>query len=144
MGTATRTIFSIDEANQMLPLVASIVRDLVDEFRILRTAGRERRTLEIEQAHGGGQDPRIEQLRDDVAELSSRIEGYLEELGELGVEVRDLELGLVDFPTLIDGEPAYLSWRQGEERVCWWHPADRGFSDRAPVPVPGGRSPLSA
>ncbi|MGE0192220.1 MAG: DUF2203 domain-containing protein [Planctomycetota bacterium] len=144
MRTVTRTIFTIDEANQMLPLVASIVQDLVTEFRVLRAAGRERRALEVERSDPAGEDPRIAQLRDDVADLSSRIEGYLQELADLGVEVRDLELGLVDFPTLIDGEPAYLSWRQGEERVCWWHPADRGFSDRTPVPVPGGRSPLSA
>ncbi len=144
MGTATRTIFTIHEANQMLPLVASIVRDLVTEFQILRVAGRERRSLEVERGGRRDDDPRLGALREDVAELSSRIEGYLQELSDLGVEVRDLELGLVDFPTLIDGEPAYLSWRRGEERVCWWHPADRGFSERAPVPVPGGRSPLSA
>ena len=52
------------------------------------------------------------------------------------LEVRDLELGLVDFPSLVDGEPAYLSWRLGEDRVGWWHPADKGFSDRTPVNEP--------
>lgn len=142
MGTITRTIFALGEANRLLPLVHSIVRDVVQDFRLLRDAGRERRALEIERA-GDLPVQQLDRLRDGVAELSTRIEGYLEELSELGVEVRDLELGLVDFPTLIDGEPAYLSWRLGEERVCWWHPADRGFSDRTPVPIPGDRSPLS-
>ena len=65
----------------------------------------------------------------------------LRELSDLGLEVRDLELGLVDFPSLIDGEPAYLSWRLGEEDVSWWHPADKGFSDRAPVPLAVGTPP---
>ena len=143
-ATATRMLFSVEEANQVLPLVRSIVMDVVTEFRALRAAGRERRALEIECSESRRARARLTVLREDVAQLSTRIESYLNELSELNVEVRDLELGLVDFPTLLDGEPAYLSWRLGEERVCWWHPADRGFSERTPVPVPGDRSPLSA
>lgn len=144
MTTATRTLFTIDEANEVLPLVRSIVRDVVDDFRHLRNAGRQRRALEISERTGGPESPgRLSALRDEVSDFSARIESYLYELSQLGVEVRDLELGLVDFPALIDGEPAYLSWRLGEDAVCWWHPADKGFSDRTPVPQPGGRAPLS-
>ena len=136
MGTATRTLFSVDEANQVLPLIRSIVRDVVDDFRELRAAGRERRALEVETAGSSCAERYIEELKDKVNEYSARIERYLRELSDLGLEVRDLELGLVDFPSLIDGEPAYLSWRLGEEKVCWWHPADKGFSDRTPVSEP--------
>lgn len=143
MTTATRTLFTIDEANEILPLVRSIVRDVVDDFRHLRNAGRQRRALEVAERSGRACAARLSALRDEVSDFSARIESYLHELSKLGVEVRDLELGLVDFPTLIDGEPAYLSWRLGEDAVCWWHPADKGFSDRTPVPVPGGRAPLS-
>lgn len=134
MGTAIRTLFTVEEANQVLPLVRSIVRNVVDDFRELRNAGRERRALEVESAGRKGVERYIESLKDKVNEFSARIEGYLRELSDLGLEVRDLELGLVDFPSLIDGEPAYLSWRLGEDLVCWWHPADKGFSDRSPVP----------
>lgn len=136
MGTAIRTLFTVDEANQVLPLIRSIVRDIVDDFRELRAAGRERRALEVETAGSVGAERYIEELKDKVNEYSARIERYLRELSDLGLEVRDLELGLVDFPSLIDGEPAYLSWRLGEEHVCWWHPADKGFSDRTPVAEP--------
>lgn len=136
MATAIRTLFTVDEANQVLPLVRSIVRDVVEDFRHLRNAGRERRALEVESAGSRSAERHIEALKDKVSGYSARIEGYLRELSDLGLEVRDLELGLVDFPSLIDGEPAYLSWRMGEERVSWWHPADKGFSDRAPVPEP--------
>lgn len=132
---ATRILFTIEESNQVLPLVRSIVRDVVDDFRRLRTAGRERRALEVEGARRNG-DRRLEALQEEVGSFSGRIEGYLRELSDLGLEVRDLELGLVDFPTLLDGEPAYLSWRLGEPAVAWWHPADKGFTDRAPVPQP--------
>jgi hypothetical protein len=143
MGTAIRTLFTVEEANQVLPLVRSIVRDVVDDFRHLRGAGRERRALEVESAGSRRAERHIDALKEKVGEFSSRIEGYLRELSELGLEVRDLELGLVDFPSLIDGEPAYLSWRLGEDRVSWWHPADKGFSDRAPVPEPSLHLPPS-
>lgn len=136
MGTAIRTLFTVEEANQILPLVRSIVRDIVDDFRRLRGAGRERRALEVESAGNIEAERFIDRLKDRVSTYSARIEGYLRELSDLGLEVRDLELGLVDFPSLIDGEPAYLSWRLGEDRVSWWHPADKGFSDRTPVPEP--------
>lgn len=137
MGTVTRTLYSVEDANRVLPLVRSIVRDVVDDFRRLRTTGRERRALEVETGTEG-QTPsglRLEELKDQVCLYSQRIEGYLEELSELGLEVRDLELGLVDFPTLIEGEPAYLSWQLGEEGVKWWHAVDQGFTDRTPVPA---------
>jgi hypothetical protein len=133
---STRILFTVEEANQVLPLVRSIVRDVVDDFRRLRSAGRERRALEVEMTRSARGAARLEELQGEVGTYSSRIEGYLRELGDLGIEVRDLELGLVDFPTLLDGEPAYLSWRLGEPAVAWWHPADKGFSDRAPVPEP--------
>ena len=134
MSTVTRTLYGVEEANRVLPLVRSIVKDIVDDFRLLRTAGRERRALEVESAGDPGDGHRLEELKDLVSKFSQRIEAYLQELSDLGLEVRDLELGLVDFPALIEGEPAYLSWRLGEDRVGWWHPADKGFTDRTPVP----------
>jgi len=135
MGTGIRTLFTVDEANQILPLVRSIVRDVVNDFRELRGAGRERRALEVETSGSRGAQQHIEELKEKVSGFSARIESYLRELSDLGLEVRDLELGLVDFPTLIDGEPAYLSWRLGETKVSWWHPADKGFSERTRVPA---------
>ena len=137
MGTVTRTLYAVEDANRVLPLVRSIVKDVVDDFRRLRTTGRERRALEVELGTDEGRASagrRLEELKDLVCRYSQRIEGYLEELADLGLEVRDLELGLVDFPTLIEGEPAYLSWRLGEDGVKWWHAVDKGFTDRTPVP----------
>jgi hypothetical protein len=133
MVAGTRTLFTVDEANRLLPLVRSIAHDLVAEFRSLRTAGRERRSLEVETAGSSDAERRIEALKTHVAECSSRVEGYLHELQDLGLEVRDLELGLVDFPTLMGSEPAYLCWRLGEESVAWWHAIDKGYSDRTPL-----------
>lgn len=135
MAIVTRTLYSVAEANEVLPLARSIVRDIVDEFRTLRTVGRERRTLEVQAGADTAHAERLAELGGEVARQSERIESYLQELASLGLEVRDLELGLVDFPTIVEGEPAYLSWRLGEEQVTFWHPADRGFTDRVPLPA---------
>jgi hypothetical protein len=135
MGASTNALFDVEGANRILPLVRTIVRDMVTEFRALRTAGREQRVLQVESMGSEQSEQRITMLRDAVNEASSRIEGYLHELEDLGVEVRDLELGLIDFPTILRGEPAYLCWRHDEPEVAFWHPAGKGFSDRAPLPV---------
>lgn len=134
MGASGNVLYGPEEANRALPLVRSIVCDMVDEFRQLRTYGRERRSLEVASSGSENEQRRLGQLKEEILLLSERIERYLEELLDLGLEVRDLELGLVDFPTLVDGAPAFLSWRLGESDVAHWHPADRGFGERTPLP----------
>ena len=128
------SIYDVESANRILPLVRTIVRDVVDEFRALRHAGREQRILEAEDT-GARAARRIQNLRTTIHEASSRIEGYLRELEELGLEIRDLESGLIDFPTIMRGEPAFLCWKIGEEEVLWWHAAGQGFADRQPIPA---------
>ena len=108
MGMGIRTLFTVEEANQVLPLVRSIVRDVVNDFRELRNAGRERRALEVESAGNRGAERYIEALKDKVNEFSARIESYLRELSDLGLEVRDLELGLSD-RTEAFGHPGHMA-----------------------------------
>jgi hypothetical protein len=132
MAHATKALFTLDEANRALPLVRAIAADLVAEFRALRTAGRERRALEAEGLGFSG-ERRAAALAEAVQAASTRVEGYLKELTALGLEMRDLELGLVDFPTLMGSEPAFLCWRLGEPTVAWWHAADKAHSERVPI-----------
>jgi hypothetical protein len=129
-----RRLYELDEATRTLPLLRAILTDVVREFRILRHSGREQRALESEEdvCRRGGR--RLSELREQVDESSRQIEGFLKELDDLGVELRDLESGLVDFPTLVGGEPAYLCWKLGEDEILWWHTASQGFADRQPIP----------
>lgn len=129
----SKALFTVEEAERALPLVRAIVADLVAEFRGLRLAGRERRAAEQEAARRGGPAPADLPLAERVRELSDHVESYLRELAALGLEVRDLELGLVDFPTLLGSEPAFLCWKLGEPHVAFWHAADRGHAERLPL-----------
>jgi hypothetical protein len=56
-----------------------------------------------------------------------------EDINELGVEIKDLERGLCDFPSLRDGRVVYLCWLLGEDSIEWWHDTDTGFSGRQPL-----------
>jgi hypothetical protein len=59
----------------------------------------------------------------------------VEALQELGVAVKDLDRGLVDFPALRDGEEVLLCWQLGEEKVGYWHGVDEGFAGRRELPL---------
>jgi hypothetical protein len=129
----TRRLYEIEAANRVLPLVRSIVRDVVEEFHTLRDSGRRQRELEAKPLLESAERGDLRRLRADVGVSSTRIERYLRELEGLGLELRDLETGLVDFPTLLCGEPAFYSWKPGDEDIRWWHTASQGFADRRPV-----------
>ena len=134
MEVGKRLLYEIDTANRVLPLVRAIVRDVVNDFRVLRGAGRQQRALQAHHDDDALTLERIDRLSGQVDEVSSRIEGYLRELEELGIELRDLETGSVDFPTIMNGLPAFLCWRLGEEDVAWWHAASTGYADRQRLP----------
>ncbi len=132
MGSSTKGLFTLDEAVRMLPLVRSIVSDLVTDFRALRTAGRERRALAFE-GTGPGLASHAQDLERLVRALSDRVESCLRELSALGLETRDLELGSVDFPTLMGSEPAFYCWRLDEPTIAFWHAADAAHKQRVPI-----------
>ena len=134
MGAARAFLYELETANRSLPLVRSIVHDVVADFRVLRNAGRQQRALQAETDGDYRTLSHLKMLRAQIDEVSSRIEGYLRELDELGIELRDLETGSIDFPTLMHGLPAYLCWRLGEDEVGFWHAANSGFADRQPIP----------
>jgi hypothetical protein len=65
--------------------------------------------------------------------VRAEIAACVEELNELGVQVKDLDIGLIDFPSLRDGDEILLCWRLGEGDIAWWHTLDGGFAGRQPI-----------
>jgi hypothetical protein len=73
------------------------------------------------------------QGRDELEQIGHRIEGRLEAIARLGGVTKDLELGLVDFPHLRDGQVVNLCWKHGENAIEYWHGLDEGFAKRKPL-----------
>lgn len=114
--------FTPAEARKTLPLVKNIVRD------ILQTT-REMRLIAEEIGESVEEDMRIKKLAADVT-------GFLGELEEIGCFYKDsnFQIGLVDFPALINGEEVYLCWRSDEDDILYYHENDRGYAGRKLIP----------
>jgi hypothetical protein len=124
--------FTVESANRTLPLVRRIVEDLVRQY------GRWQQKLrECEIAAAGvesAQRGETALLQREVQALATEIEGYVDELADLGAEAKaPLDGGLVDFPGEVDGRLVYLCWRLGESSIQYWHEIDAGFAGRQPI-----------
>ncbi len=129
-------LFTITEANASLPLVRAITRDLVQASREL--LDRRERVQQLMSgrrlASGNLYDEELAQIEEQLDQDAHRVQEYIDELQELGVEPRSAIDGLVDFPARLHDRMVYLCWKLGEERVQYWHEIDRGFSSRKPLP----------
>ena len=129
--TATAKRYTIEEANDLLPVVRSILLQLAVERRRYAEAHAALHDL----LRGNG-DPAhsAEVARNEVAvaAVQAGMEALGAHLAELGVELRDLEMGLVDFPGERDGERVWLCWRLADPTVAFWHTTLEGFANRRP------------
>ena len=91
---------------------------------------------------GGMQVPYEEtaRVRVDRDRLADSLQSAVEKISAAGCVVKDLDIGLIDFPALINNEEVYLCWRLGEERIRYWHRQDEGFTARKLI-EPGDTSP---
>ena len=129
--------FTPDEANAAL----AEVRPLVERMAAARTALLEAQRRQAElvarvASNGGGlAPPDVAAVAAEVQQASAELVTVLEELERLGVQVKDLDRGLVDFPCLHRGRVVLLCWELGEDEVAYWHGADEGFAGRKPLPL---------
>jgi hypothetical protein len=127
-----RKLFSVEQANALLPLVRSITTDLVRLSRDVMER-RERLALLSAGRSAAVKDPYSEELAQIEEELdkdSAQLQEYVEELRELGVEPKSGPEGLIDFPSMMDDRLVFLCWKLGESEVAYWHELDAGFRGR--------------
>ncbi len=129
-------IFTVQQANAMLPLVRAIAGDL----KTLATDVIERRQRldHLTSRNAGTDDIYSDELRQIETELeadSALLREYVQELKSLGVEPKSFPQGLVDFPAMVDDRLVYLCWQHDEPEVLYWHDIDAGYEDRQPLPV---------
>jgi hypothetical protein len=118
-------LFTVEQANRTLPLVRKIVDDVVQQHRRWREAILE---LDLVASSTRADEPseRAGALERTVQSLAREIDGYKRELEDLGIQLKDPRLGLVDFPSEMAGRHVLLCWRLGEPEVQYWHEVDSG------------------
>jgi hypothetical protein len=126
-------LFTLDEALALLPTVRQLLLEM-------QTAKREmdERSAELDRLlglTGGNGHLAADQTaaRQEVQRAAGRLEGLIGELDELGVQLKGIDEGLVDFPSDRDGRTVYLCWRLGEETIAYWHDIEAGFAGRQPL-----------
>jgi hypothetical protein len=134
MSAVERT-FTPEEANAALPELRRLVACMVEAKQALDRA-EERRDAAVRQISGNGGGIPSQELAGfhaDVERSMAALVEAVDEVNALGVLVKDLDSGLVDFPALRDGEPVLLCWMLGEDEVGWWHRSEDGFAGRQPL-----------
>lgn len=136
-----KRIFTVTEANNALPLVRAIVQDITDLARDLRERHERLARMKpsdrfrlLSEAH----EEELQQVRTDLERGQEKMEEFVRELAQLGVELKDYFTGLIDFPSLMNGRQIYLCWRLGEPEVAHWHELEAGFAGRQELPSRAG------
>jgi hypothetical protein len=126
--------FTPAEANQTLPLVRAIVRDIVDLAHSLRDRHTRLERLKNEGvARGLLTESQLEEEQAAFEEGQEKLQNLAAELAQLGAELKDPFVGLVDFPCRRDGREIYLCWKLDEPELGWWHEIAAGFPGRQPL-----------
>jgi len=128
-------LFSRERANALISKLEPLLQELLNKRRELAI-----KLLEADPAlhHSQPSRPRIASARSALpapkfGELKHEIGRLIYRIESHGCVVKDIDLGLVDFPAMRDDEPIYLCWKLGEPRVAHWHGLEEGFSARKPL-----------
>jgi len=120
--------FTVAEANSLLPQVVSVLSEMMDARQRIIDAQPDLWPV-LEKAVGNGGSKKAGALLSEFR----RVENGARTLSEMGCILKDINTGLVDFPTIRDGHEALLCWRYGEPEVGYWHDAESGFAGRQPL-----------
>jgi hypothetical protein len=128
--------FTFDEAQSLLPVLESLLRRAIESKRAAEQAEAELSALAQRIYVSGGMHIDVGKVAKQRAEVEShtqRMRETVAEIDSIGVQVKDLEAGLLDFPFRLEDEIVLLCWRMGETAIEHWHTVDAGFQGRQPV-----------
>jgi hypothetical protein len=132
---ADRT-FTLDEAQSLLPVLESLFRTAINAKKIIDEADAEQQALQHRVFLNGGMFLDIVPLarrKAERAKAEQRAKDALAEIDSIGVQVKDLNIGLLDFPCEVDGQIILLCWKLGEKTITHWHGMQEGFAGRKPI-----------
>ncbi len=128
--------FTLEEAQSMLPALAGLVRTAIDGKKLMDDVDSEFQALAHRVFLAGGLLVNVAHYARRRAERDKalqRVKDAVHEIDAIGVQIKDLDIGLLDFPCLVNGETVLLCWKFGEKRITHWHGTDEGFAGRKPI-----------
>ena len=132
---ADRT-FTLQEAQNLLPVLESLLRTAMDGKKLIEAVDNELQDLAHRVMMSGGLLVNVVQMARRKAEREKaihRVKDTLAEINAIGVQVKDIDIGLLDFPCKVEGRIVLLCWKLGEQGITHWHTSSEGFAGRKPV-----------
>jgi hypothetical protein len=134
-GTSMKT-FTLDEAQSLLPVLESLLKRALEGKQAAEQVESGLSDLARRIYLSGGMRVDVASAARQRAELEGhmqRVRESIAEIDSIGVQVKDLDAGLLDFPCTLDGQIVLLCWRMGEAAIEHWHTVESGFQGRQPV-----------
>ena len=128
--------FTLDEAQSLLPVLESLLRTAIGGKKVMEEVDAEMQSLNHRIFLNGGTHVDVVAVARRKAERTKaeqRAKDALAEIDSIGVQVKDLDIGLLDFPCEVEGGVVLLCWRMGEHSITHWHSTSEGFAGRKPI-----------
>jgi hypothetical protein len=128
--------FTLDEAQTLLPVLESLLRTAIQGKALMEEVDAEMQALSQRIFLNGGTHIDViatARRKSQRAKAEQRAKDALAEIDSIGVQVKDLDIGLLDFPCDVDGRVVLLCWKMGETSITHWHGTEEGFAGRKPI-----------
>jgi hypothetical protein len=130
---AKQKTFTLEEAQTLVPVLRSLIKRAMDDKGVIESVEKELLDLKHRILLSGGlfvDVPAVGRRRAGRDKAFQDIKDTLAEIDAIGVQVKDLDIGLLDFPCAVDDEIVLLCWKYGEEKIEFWHGMEEGFKGR--------------
>ena len=128
--------FTLDEAQALVPVLESLLKQAIEGKRLADSIEESLQELNRKIFVTGGllvDVTKVRRQRTSMEQYLQQAKDSIAEIDAIGVQVKDLETGLLDFPCEVEGEVVLLCWKMGESRIDFWHTMEAGFRGRQPI-----------
>ena len=128
--------FTLEEAQALLPVLESLLKTAIEGKKTAETIDEEFQEIAHRVFLQGGAFLKIVPLAKRKAEREKAVQAVKDavtEITAIGVQVKDLDMGLLDFPCEVEGEILLLCWKLGEKSITFWHGLEEGYAGRKPI-----------
>ena len=126
-------VFTLDEANELLPVLSELIGALQEKRGEVTKVELEVDAHELMDVQDAKSESEFQNLIEKHQRLVDEFYAIVDEIHSYGCFLKDADLGLVDFYSAVDGRPVFLCWRFGEEGINFWHEIESGYTSRKPI-----------